>query len=48
MDIDLLRGSLNPKNLIDLVKYKRRFRKENPEYFYPERSISILWFSGFW
>lgn len=43
MDIDLLRGSLNPKNIIDLVKYKRRFRKENPEYFYPE---GLLVFCG--
>ena len=43
MDIDLLRGSLNPKNLIDLAKYKRRFRKENPEYFYPE---GLLVFCG--
>lgn len=43
MDIDLLRGSLNPKNLIDIAKYKRRFRKENPEYFYPE---GLLVFCG--
>ena len=43
MDIDLLRGSLNPKNLIDIVKYKRRFRRENPEYFYPE---GLLVFCG--
>lgn len=43
MDIDLLRGSLNPKNLIDLVKYKRNFRRENPEYFYPE---GLLVFCG--
>ena len=43
MDIDLLRGSLNPKDLIDIAKYKRRFRKENPEYFYPE---GLLVFCG--
>lgn len=43
MDIDLLRGSLSPKNLIDIAKYKRRFRKENPEYFYPE---GLLVFCG--
>ena len=43
MDLDLLRGSLNPKNLIDLAKYKRNFRKENPEYFYPE---GLLVFCG--
>lgn len=43
MDLDLLRGSLNPKNLIDLAKYRRNFRKENPEYFYPE---GLLVFCG--
>lgn len=43
MDLDLLRGSINPKNLIDLAKYKRNFRKENPEYFYPE---GLLVFCG--
>lgn len=43
MDLDLLRGSLNPKNLIDLAKYKRNFRKENPDYFYPE---GLLVFCG--
>lgn len=43
MDLDLLRGSLNPKNLIDLAKYKRSFRKENPDYFYPE---GLLVFCG--
>lgn len=43
MDLDLLRGSLNPKNLIDLARYKRNFRKENPDYFYPE---GLLVFCG--
>ena len=43
MDLDLLSGSINPKNLIDLAKYKRNFRKENPEYFYPE---GLLVFCG--
>lgn len=43
MDINLLSGSLNPKNIIDLVKYRHRFRKENPEYFYPE---GLLVFCG--
>ena len=43
MELDLLRGSINPKNLIDLAKYKRNFRKENPEYFYPE---GLLVFCG--
>ncbi len=43
MDIELLQGSKNPKNLIDLFRYKRNFRKENPEYFYPE---GLLVFCG--
>ena len=43
IDIDLLQGSLNPKNILDIIKYKRRFRKENPEYFYPE---GLLVFCG--
>ena len=40
---DFLRGSLNPKNLIDIIKYKRRFCKENPDYFYP---CGLLVFCG--
>lgn len=43
MDFNLLSGSLNPKNLIKLVKYRHRFKKENPEYFYPE---GLLVFCG--
>lgn len=43
MDTSLLSGSLNPKNIIDLIKYRSRFRKENPEYFYPE---GLLVFCG--
>lgn len=43
MDINLLNGSLNPKNIIDLIKYRIRFKKENPEYFYPE---GLLVFCG--
>lgn len=43
MDIDLLSGSLNPKNIIDLVKYRKRFKRENPDYFYPE---GLLVFCG--
>lgn len=43
MDINLLSGSMNPKNIIDLIKYRYRFKKENPEYFYPE---GLLVFCG--
>lgn len=43
MNTELLRGSLNPKNLIDLIRYRNRFKKENPEYFYPE---GLLVFCG--
>lgn len=43
MDVELLRGSLNPKNLFDCFKYKRRFRKDHPEYFDPE---GLLVFCG--
>lgn len=48
MDLDLLRGSLNPKNFFDILKYRFRFAKENPDYFYPERFVSFLWWSRFW
>ena len=40
---EFLKGSLNPKNILDVFKYKLRFRKENPEYFYPE---GLLVFCG--
>lgn len=43
MDLDLLRGSINPKNLFDIAKYKMKFKKENPDYFYPE---GLLVFCG--
>lgn len=43
MDLDLLRGSINPKNLLDLAKYKMKFKKDNPDYFYPE---GLLVFCG--
>lgn len=43
MDLDLLGGSLNPKNLIDLAKFKYKFKKDNPDYFYPE---GLLVFCG--
>lgn len=33
VDIDCLRVSLNPKRLLDLIKYKFKFYKEHPNYF---------------
>ena len=38
-----LRGSLNPKNLIQTIKFKVHFNKEHPNYFYPE---GLLCFCG--
>ncbi len=43
MDLDLLSGSINPKNAIDCLLYKHDFRKSNPEYFDPE---GLLVFCG--
>lgn len=43
MDLDLLGGSLNPKNLVDLAKFKLKFKRDNPDYFYPE---GLLVFCG--
>lgn len=40
---EFLSGSLNPKNILDVFKYKHKFAKENPEYFYPE---GLLVFCG--
>lgn len=38
-----LRGSLNPKNIIDTVKYNKEFKKEHPDYFEP---CGLLTFCG--
>lgn len=43
MDKKLLEGSKNPKNIVDSVKYKIDFRRNNPDYFEPE---GILIFCG--
>lgn len=43
MNKDYLRGSLNPINVVNAVKYDIDFRKAHPEYFEPE---GILIFSG--
>lgn len=33
MRLDMFRGSLDPLNLIDSLKYKQAFKKQHPEYF---------------
>lgn len=43
MDLDLLRGSINPKNIFDCFNYKIKFKRDNPEYFEPE---GLLIFCG--
>ena len=43
MDKELLRGSINPKNAFDSIKYKLDFIRDNPNYFNPE---GILIFCG--
>lgn len=42
-DISMLEGSLNPKNIYETLKFKRKFAKDNPEYFYPQ---GLLVFCG--
>lgn len=42
-DISMLEGSINPKNLIKTWKYRRKFAKDNPDYFYPQ---GLLVFCG--
>lgn len=36
-------GSLNPRNIVDTVKYKKKFNKEHPNYFKPS---GLLTFCG--
>ena len=43
LDLSLLEGSLNPKNIIDVLVHRRKFFKENPDFFYPE---GLLVFCG--
>lgn len=38
---DYLKGSINPKNLVDTAKYNIEFRKSHPDYFYPEGLLSF-------
>lgn len=37
--IEYLRGSINPKNIFDIMKYKYIFYKSHPNYFSPEGLI---------
>ncbi len=41
--LDMLEGSKNPKNLIDTFKFRKKFYKDNPDYFFPE---GLLVFCG--
>lgn len=43
MDLDLLGGSVNPKNIFDVMRFKRKFARDNPDYFNPE---GLLVFCG--
>ena len=38
-----LSGSLNPRNIVDTVKYKKKFNREHPNYFKPS---GLLTFCG--
>lgn len=40
------RGSLNPMNLIDVVKFNKAFRAEHPEFFDPEGIIVFCGMQG--
>lgn len=40
---DFLKGSLDPMNISDALKFKREFRREHPEYFDPD---GIICFCG--
>ena len=42
-DLKELGGSLNPNNIFELMEYRRVFKKEHPDYFYPD---GILVFCG--
>lgn len=43
MDLDFLSGSINPNNILKCISYKRKFRREHPEYFEP---AGLLVFCG--
>ena len=32
---EFLKGSLNPKNVVDTIKHNILFARNNPDYFYP-------------
>jgi len=41
--MNMLEGSKNPKNIFKTMKYRYKFSKENPDYFYPQ---GLLVFCG--
>lgn len=45
-NLDSLKGSKNILDIFKVVNYKRKFAKNNPTYFYPERIIGILCRAG--
>lgn len=42
-DLSMLEGSLNPKHIFEILKYRNKFTKEHPDYFDPE---GLLVFCG--
>lgn len=42
-DLSMLEGSLNPKHIFEILKYRRKFSREHPDYFDPE---GLLVFCG--
>lgn len=47
IDLSMFEGSLNPKHIFETLGYRKKFIKEHPDYFAPERSSCILWKSRF-
>lgn len=41
------RGSLNPENIFKIIEYRKKFRKEHPEYFDPEGIIVFCGGQGY-
>lgn len=42
-DLSMLEGSLNPKHIFEILKYRNKFTREHPDYFDPE---GLLVFCG--
>ena len=43
VETNYLSGSMNPKSLYEILKYKKNFNNEHPNYFYPD---GLLVFCG--